>query len=232
MIALPSRKIWVSPRFRTGVDRRFVSGFKPGGFFPRLSFYILILSALLFQAACTEQKIEPAKKANPLKTGIQVGNLAPDFNVRNLKGGKASLSDYRGKIVLINFWATWCGPCKAEMPSMEALYRSHRRDDFEILAVSIDLGDEAPVRSFIEDFGFTFPVLLDSQFDVNDLFQIRVVPTSIVVDRKGVVAERLLGAKDWNDPDAQAFVKELINRPHKQMGRSGAGEGANTKTKG
>jgi peroxiredoxin len=195
----------------------------------RLAFYSLLFWVLLFQITCTEKKVETEKKAVPLKTGIEIGNIAPDFNIKNLKGGMTSLSDYRGKIVLINFWATWCGPCKAEMPSMEALYRSHGRDDFEILAVSIDLGDEAPVRSFVGDFGFTFPILLDSQFDVNDLFQVRVVPTSIVVDRDGVVTDRLLGAKDWNDPDAQLFVKELIKRPHEQMGRSEVGEGVNKK---
>lgn len=196
----------------------------------RIAFYVLFLPLLLFQVACTETKIEPKGKALPLKTGVEVGNLAPDFNIRTLKGDSTSLSDYRGKVVLVNFWATWCGPCKAEMPSMEALYRSHGRDDFEILAVSIDLGDEAPVRSFVEDFGFTFPILLDSQFDVNDLFQVRVVPTSIVIDRNGVVTDRLLGAKDWNDPDAQAFVKEIINRPYERIGRFD--EGASTDTKG
>ncbi|HIE66318.1 MAG: TlpA disulfide reductase family protein [Nitrospira sp.] len=195
----------------------------------RLVFYVLFLSVLLFQFACTETKIGPKEKALPLKMGIEVGNLAPDFNIKNLGGGRASLSDYRGKVVLVNFWATWCGPCKAEMPSMEALYRSHVRDDFEILAVSIDLGDEAPIRSFVEDFGFTFPILLDSQFDVNDLFQVRVVPTSIVIDRNGVVTDRLLGAKDWNDPDAQAFVKELVNRPYEEIGQSGLAEGDNKK---
>ncbi len=193
------------------------------GFFLRFAYCFLIILISSFQAACTEKKFEPEKKAVPLKTGIEVGNLAPDFNIKNLGGGSASLSDYRGKVVLVNFWATWCGPCKAEMPSMEALYRSHGRDDFEILAVSIDLGDETPVRSFVEDFGFTFPILLDSQFDVNDLFQVRVVPTSIVIDRNGVVTDRLLGAKDWNDPDAQAFVKELIQRPHEQISQSGVG---------
>jgi len=198
----------------------------------RLAFYLLFLPVLLVLVACTEKKSEPDKKALPLKMGIEVGNLAPDFNIRNLKGGSASLSDYRGKIVLVNFWATWCGPCKAEMPSMEALYRSHGRNDFEILAVSIDLGDEAPVRSFVEDFGFTFPILLDSQFDVNDLFQIRVVPTSIVIDRNGVVTDRLLGAKDWNDPDAQAFVKELIKRPYERIGQTDPGDATDVSTKG
>ncbi len=93
---------------------------------------------------------------------------------------------------------------------MEALYRSYSRSDFEILAVSIDTIGEPPVRLFVEDFGFSFPVLMDDEFEVNDRYQVRVVPTSILVDRKGKVAQRFLGAKDWNDQESRAAVEKLI----------------------
>lgn len=94
---------------------------------------------------------------------------------------------------------------------MEALYQSYPREDFEILAVSIDIDKDAPIQSFIEDFGFTFPVLLDTLFEVNDRYQIRVVPTSVVVNREGVITHRLLGAKDWNAPDSKLFLEKLIS---------------------
>ena len=97
---------------------------------------------------------------------------------------------------------------------MEALYRSYPRDDFEILAVSIDTEGEPPVRLFVEDFGFTFPVLMDSQFEVNDRYQVRVVPTSILIDRKGRVAQRFLGAKDWNDKESRGVVEKLVRMKH------------------
>lgn len=172
---------------------------------------LLILLVVGFQAGCTEKdkKARSEKSASP-GIGVEVGQLAPDFKMKNLKGGLASLSQYRGKVVLVNFWATWCEPCRAEMPSMEELYSNYSRNDFEILAVSIDTMGEPPVRFFVEDFGFTFPVLMDDQFTVNDHYQVRVVPTTILIDRKGVIAHRVLGAKDWTDPDARLMVDKLV----------------------
>lgn len=167
---------------------------------------IFFLLPLLF--SCSQKEGGDAK--NLPAVGVEAGLLAPDFVVKNLRGGMTSLSQYRGKVVLINFWATWCGPCKMEMPSMEALYRSHQRDDFELLAVSIDTMGEPPVRLFVEDFGFTFPVLMDNQFEVNDRYQVRVVPTSILIDRKGVVAQRFLGAKDWNSKESRSVIEKLV----------------------
>jgi peroxiredoxin len=93
---------------------------------------------------------------------------------------------------------------------MEELYSNYSRNDFEILAVSIDTMGEPPVRFFIEDFGFTFPVLMDDQFTVNDHYQVRVVPTSILIDRKGVISHRVLGAKEWTEPDARIMVDRLV----------------------
>lgn len=145
----------------------------------------------------------------PPETG-EARFLAPDFKIKNLKGGLTSLSNFKGKVVLINFWATWCAPCRSEMPSMEALYRAYRRSDFEILAVSIDTIGEPPVRAFIEEFGFSFPVLMDTQYVVNDRYDVRVVPTSVLVNRKGMIVHRLLGAKDWTDPAVRMLIDPLV----------------------
>jgi peroxiredoxin len=155
--------------------------------------------------------------------GVEVGLLAPDFQVKNLRGGTATLSAYRGKVVLMNFWATWCGPCKAEMPSMEALYREYREAGLEILAISIDTSGAPPVRAYIEEFGFSFPVLLDSDYRINDLYRVRVVPTSLIIDRDGVVVRRLLGATDWNRPDERKRM-ERIMRPGKEKVEQRVGE--------
>jgi len=171
--------------------------------------FIFFLTLTFLEVGCTENK-ESTKVTGPAILGIEVGNIAPDFNLKKLGGGRSSLSDYRGTVVLVNFWATWCGPCKAEMPSMEALYQQFEREDFEILAVSIDIDKTPEVNAFIKNYGFTFPVLLDDQFTVNDHYQVRVVPTTVVVDRKGIITHRLLGAKDWNDRDSQLFIEKLI----------------------
>ncbi len=177
----------------------------------RRVFLIALSSFLLLESACSKKEDTATDTVDPLlKSGVEVGNLAPNFLIKNLQGGETTLSEFKGKVVMINFWATWCGPCKAEMPSMEALYQNYARKDFEILAVSIDMVEDAPVAAFIEDLSLSFPVLLDNDLEVNSLYQVRVVPTSILVDRKGVISYRLLGAKDWDDPDAILFVDNLI----------------------
>jgi len=93
---------------------------------------------------------------------------------------------------------------------MEALYRTYHKDGFEILAISIDTMGEPVVRAFIEEFGFTFPVLVDPQLIVNDLYKVRVVPTSILIDKEGLVIRRVLGARDWGDPELRLLIESLV----------------------
>jgi peroxiredoxin len=143
---------------------------------------------------------------------VDIGQKAPAFQLRNLKGKETALSSLLGKVVLINFWATWCGPCRAEMPSMEAIYRHYDRADFEILALSIDTVSEESVRSYVDEFGFRFPILLDQHLSVYERYQARVVPASFLIDREGVVRERILGAQDWNDPEVRRFIDKLISK--------------------
>ncbi len=93
---------------------------------------------------------------------------------------------------------------------MEDLYRNYKRDDFEILAVSVDTASDNRVRDFVGRYGFTFPVLLDNQFIVNQVYEARVLPTSILIDRKGIIRERILGATDWSDPETHLLVDKLV----------------------
>ena len=167
---------------------------------------ILILFALL--VGCSEKK--GGKQGGLAVVGVEEGNLAPDFRLRRINGAFSTLSQYRGKVVLINFWATWCVPCRDEMPAMEVLYRAYQQDGFEILAISIDRDDEEGVRDFVEEFGFRFPVLLDPDLVVNDLYHVRVVPTSLLIDRRGGVAFYGLGARDWSDVESRQQVKKLL----------------------
>jgi peroxiredoxin len=111
---------------------------------------------------------------------------APDFTLTSLSGETVSLSDYTGQVVLVNTWATWCPPCKAEMPAINTFYETHKQEGFVVLAVN-SKEDAQTVKTFIEANGFSFPVLLDTQAEVTNLYQVRGLPTSFIIDRDGFI---------------------------------------------
>lgn len=117
---------------------------------------------------------------------IEPGQPAPNFELTTLAGETAVLEDYAGDVVLINFWATWCPPCKAEMPAIQAYYAANQANGLTVLGVNAQ-EDKNTVSRFIEANGFTFPILLDSQGDVASQFQVRSYPTTLVVDRTGTI---------------------------------------------
>ncbi|WP_447973572.1 peroxiredoxin family protein [Nitrospira sp. Kam-Ns4a] len=121
-----------------------------------------------------------------------VGMPAPDFSLADLQGRTQSLSSFRGKIVLINFWATWCKPCTTEMPAMQAMYDRLRDQNFVVLAVN-ELEDEAKVREHIQTYRHTFPVLLDHDNRVANQYGVFGLPVSVFVDENGVVQEYIKG---------------------------------------
>lgn len=130
------------------------------------------------------------------KVGTKVGNLAPDFTLSSTSGETVSLSDYRGKRVMVNFWGTWCPPCRAEMPDMEKFYQEN---DVEILAVNLTPTESnvSDVTDFIEEFGLSFQVLLDEELNVSSQYGIQPVPTSFMIDTKGIVQYVALGAVNY-----------------------------------
>jgi len=136
------------------------------------------------------------------------GTPAPAFELPLLGGGSSlGVEQFRGKIVLLNFWATWCEPCKDEMPAMERLYRTLADSDFELLAVSVD-EDEATVDAFVKSLGLSFPILMDPSKKVAIEYQTFRFPESLLVGRDGVILERYVGPKDW---DADAY-RDRIRR--------------------
>ncbi|MBC6972044.1 TlpA family protein disulfide reductase [Bacillus sp. Xin] len=139
---------------------------------------------------------ETMKKEVIAKNGIEVGKVAPDFELSKLDGTKVKLSDLKGKKVILNFWATWCGPCQKEMPDMEAFYKKHK-DDVEILAVNYTVSEgangEEKVKKFVEEKGVTFPILLDKDINVTTTYKVITIPTSYFVDTKGVIQDKFIG---------------------------------------
>jgi peroxiredoxin len=121
-----------------------------------------------------------------------VGMPAHEFSLPNLSGQAQSLSQYRGKIVLLNFWATWCKPCTTEMPAMQAAYERFRDRDFAVLAIN-ELEDTSKVREHIREHGHTFPVLLDQDNRVANLYGVFGLPVSVFIDEEGVIREYIKG---------------------------------------
>ncbi|HSC57578.1 MAG TPA: TlpA disulfide reductase family protein [Nitrospira sp.] len=141
---------------------------------------------------------------------VKPGEPAPNFQLRDMNGQTVSLSDLRGKIVLVNFWATWCGPCRIEMPAMERLYRTYDRKDFEILAVSTDAQGVAVTRPFQQENQLTFPILHDADFRVGLSYGARTLPMTFMVDRQGIVRQQIFGARDWEAPEAHQLIQMLM----------------------
>ncbi len=140
----------------------------------------------------------------------RVGHLAPDFVLTTLDGREVRLSDYRGHVVFLNFWATWCGPCKIEMPAMERLYREYRRQGFAILAVSTDSEGAVVTRPYRDSLGLSFTIVHDPEALVMRLYGVRSLPETFLVNREGVITHRLFGSRDWQDPEARESIRSLL----------------------
>ncbi|MHA6252537.1 redoxin domain-containing protein [Oceanobacillus sp. CAU 1775] len=139
--------------------------------------------------------------------GLEVGNLAPDFQLATLNGEEAALSDYSGKKVMINFWATWCPPCRAEMPDMEKFYND---TEVEILAINLTETEAHPgqVQQFADEYDLTFPILLDEIIEVAKVYAIQPVPTSYMVDTEGIIQYKTFGPLTY---DQMVHVFDNIN---------------------
>jgi len=142
-----------------------------------------------------------AEVNNKIKSGIEVNQMAPDFSLKTLDGKEAKLSDYRGQKVILNFWATWCPPCKAEIPHMEKYYKNHaKKDHVEILAVNLTKSDkdENYIKDFIKSYDMTYPVLLDAEGEQQKQYEIVTIPTTFIIDTKGVIQKKIVGPMDQN----------------------------------
>jgi len=148
----------------------------------------------------------PYLKFSPLR----VGQPAPGFTLPGLDGKMVSLSDYRGQVVLVNVWATWCPPCVDEMPSMEKLYRELKGENFEILAVSIDALGEKAVAPFMKKYNLSFPALMDPDGTIKALYQTTGVPESFIINQEGILIEKVIGPKDWATPPVVGFFRNLL----------------------
>jgi len=151
---------------------------------------------------------------------------APGFGLPALAGGTVRLGDYAGRLVVLNFWATWCRPCVKEMPALEQLQRRLGDRGLTVLAVSLDVLPEGDVAMFVNGYGWTLPVLLDPLGDVAEQYAVRAMPTTYLIGRDGTILGRSFGARTWDAPEAVALMEYLLATP----GASGAASGAPPET--
>ena len=151
--------------------------------------HLTVVAALLLLAAVVGAC---GGGASAETTGVNQGNLAADFTLETVDGTEVSLSDYRGNVVMINFWATWCPPCRAEIPDFEAAYQARQGEGFVVLGINVDEPREA-VAPFAEAIGMSYPVLLDRGGQVMKMYRAPGLPISLFIDRDGVIQVRHVG---------------------------------------
>ncbi|MFC1903230.1 TlpA family protein disulfide reductase [Chloroflexota bacterium] len=152
---------------------------------------ILVLVGTLGVAACSpSSQIPPenAKEANThgIPTAPEVGRMAPDFTLLDMDGNEVGLSEFRGKVVLVNFWATWCPPCRAEMPDIESLYQEYKDKDVVVIGVDLREGEDK-VRRFVQDGGYNWIFTMDATGKVGSEYRVRAIPTSFFLDKDGII---------------------------------------------
>jgi peroxiredoxin len=142
---------------------------------------------------------------------LKSGTQRIDFQLDNLQGAPTKLSTYGGKVVVLNFWATWCGPCRSEMPSLETLYQRYKADGLVVVGVNLE-ERSSDVKAFVKENNITFPVLLDASGRVGLTYGARSIPVTYVIDKKGFVTSGGIGAREWMTPDMQALFEALLGQ--------------------
>jgi peroxiredoxin len=172
----------------------------------RLVLIVILLCLALF--GCSKQEKDKSAPVSQLREGT----AAPDFTLKDLNGRDVSLSSLKGKVVFLNFWATWCPPCKEEIPSMMKLNQQMTGKSFQMLAVSIDEGGKDAVTAFFKRTGFNLPSLNDPEQKAGKLYGITGVPETFVIDKNGVVVKKVIGGMDWASADSVQFFSDLASK--------------------
>jgi peroxiredoxin len=181
-----------------------------GQWFAVVTIVVLLVTTLVLGVALT-----------PEVRQVGVGSKAPDFRAVNLATGDTlGLADYRGEVVLLNVWATWCAPCEAEMPAMQRLHDELSPHGLRVVAVSVDIGSSEKVDAWAAERGLTFEILHDPAGRIERLYQTTGVPESFVIDRQGTIVKKVIGALEWDAPAQQTIFRELLGLDHAEVAGS------------
>lgn len=172
--------------------------------------YLLLVAALLplMLAACNSNKEQQVSAAKPV--GPVENKPAPDILLAAMDGSPLKLSELKGKVVLLNFWATWCPPCREEVPSMVRLNNIMSGKPFQMLAVSIDEGGKPAVESFLNSIGQSLPAYIDPTTKAAKIYGITGVPETFIIDRNGIIAKKVIGPLEWDNKEVIDFLENLM----------------------
>lgn len=163
----------------------------------------------LLAAPVTSLAGSPRPDAPPAPT-VRVGSVAPDFTLKTFSGEEITLTDLRGKVVVINFWATWCPPCREEMPSMERLYQRMQGKPFEMLAINVEEDARQVLGTFLQKTPHSFPIPLDTNRQAQELYRVYRFPETFIADPNGIVVNHIIGARDWATSDTIDYFNSLM----------------------
>jgi peroxiredoxin len=172
---------------------------------------LLLIGVIIL--SCSKKETSGDKTGEVKKTGegISEGEVAPDFTLKDLRREEVSLKEFRGKVVLLNFWATWCPPCRKEVPSMVELYGKYKDRGLEIIGVNLDKLGKSEVKKFSLEHKMNFPILLDPAGDIAALYRVVALPTTIFLDRNGrIKGNRISGALDWSAETNRSLIESLL----------------------
>ncbi|HEY4743975.1 MAG TPA: TlpA disulfide reductase family protein [Desulfuromonadaceae bacterium] len=166
---------------------------------------LAVMVVFAVMTACNRNQVN--KAAMPVEN-----SPAPEVVVNSLQGAPLKLSDLKGKVVLLNFWATWCPPCRSEIPSMMKLNAAMAGKPFQMVAISIDEGGRPAIESFFQTSGFTLPTYIDPDNRAAKTYGITGVPETFVIDKQGVIVKKVIGPLEWDSPEVAAFLEQLMKQ--------------------
>ncbi|MBD1401702.1 TlpA disulfide reductase family protein [Pelovirga terrestris] len=170
--------------------------------FKKISALIVVVSGLLLLSGCP---------GGPPPSSVVIGEPAPEFTLLTMEGERVSLSDFRGQVVVLNFWATWCPPCREEKPTMEQLYQQKKNDGLVILAVNVEENPHQVVSQYLLQHSYSFPILLDGiKAEVQGLYGVFRYPESYIIDRDGIVVDHFIGGRDWMNSSTYGKIESLL----------------------
>lgn len=181
---------------------------------------LLILAlVLMVTLSCRREQSAPTGTAGEgvqsgaaaaANTGSEVGSVLPAYTATLLDGSKFDLHERRRNVVLLNLWATWCAPCRYEIPELQAMHEEYGSRGFEVIGVSVDEGAPEAVREFVDEYRMTYPVVLDPEGQLANLLETSVLPTTVLLDREGKIVWKKFGAIEANDPELVKAIEATL----------------------